>query len=78
MRGDLAALGATINVVSRDEHVPEIERYNQTIKKRVRSAYNVLPFKHVLPVFIVKLVYAQVFWRNMFPLSGRISDTQSP
>eukprot|EP00804_Cyclotella_cryptica_P022012 CCRYP_000938-RA/>CCRYP_000938-RA protein AED:0.35 eAED:-0.94 QI:0/0/0/0.5/1/1/2/0/366 len=55
MRGALADLGAVINVVSRDEHVPEIERYNRTIKERVRSAYNMLPFTFVPPVFIVKL-----------------------
>eukprot|EP00804_Cyclotella_cryptica_P027563 CCRYP_007501-RA/>CCRYP_007501-RA protein AED:0.35 eAED:-0.96 QI:0/-1/0/1/-1/1/1/0/333 len=32
MRGELVDLGAVINVVSRDEHVPKIERYNRTIK----------------------------------------------
>ena len=78
MRGELADMGALINVVSRDEHVPEIERYNRTIKERVRSAYNMLPFKFVPPVFIIELVYAQVFWRNMFALAGSISSTQSP
>ncbi len=78
MRGELADLGAIINVVSRDEHVPEIERFNRTIKERVRAAYNVLPFKFVPPVFIVELVYAQVFWRNMFAIKGGISHTQSP
>eukprot|EP00804_Cyclotella_cryptica_P010564 CCRYP_019864-RA/>CCRYP_019864-RA protein AED:0.30 eAED:-0.33 QI:0/0/0/0.5/1/1/2/0/271 len=78
MRGDLANLGAIINVVSRDEHVPEIERFNRTIKERVRTAYNVLPFEFVPPVFIIELVYAQVFWRNMFAIKGGISHTQSP
>ena len=62
MRGDLADLGTIINVISYDENVPEIERYNRTIKECVRSAYNVLRFIHVPPVFIVELVYSQVFW----------------
>ncbi|KAL7480429.1 hypothetical protein ACHAW6_006122, partial [Cyclotella cf. meneghiniana] len=78
MRGGLADLGAIINVVSRDEHVPEIECYNRTIKDRVRSTYNMLPFTFVPPVFIVELVYTQVFWRNMFAIKGGISRTQSP
>eukprot|EP00804_Cyclotella_cryptica_P027764 CCRYP_009202-RA/>CCRYP_009202-RA protein AED:0.72 eAED:0.12 QI:0/-1/0/1/-1/1/1/0/1137 len=78
MRGELANLGAIINVVSHDEHVPEIERFNRTIKERVRAAYNVLPFEFVPPVFIIELVYAQVFWRNMFAIKGGISHTQSP
>eukprot|EP00804_Cyclotella_cryptica_P027713 CCRYP_010317-RA/>CCRYP_010317-RA protein AED:0.22 eAED:0.22 QI:0/-1/0/1/-1/1/1/0/146 len=77
-RGCLADLGAVINVVSHDEHVPKIERYNRTIKERVRSAYNMLPFKFVPPIFIVELVYAQVFWQNMFALKGSITQTQSP
>ena len=78
MQGDLADLGAIVNIVSRDEHVPEVERYNRTIKERVCSVYNILPFQYFPPVFIVELVYAQVFWRNMFALKGGISQTQSP
>eukprot|EP00956_Cyclotella_meneghiniana_P038398 scaffold153893_cov47-Cyclotella_meneghiniana.AAC.1 len=78
MRGEIADLGAIVNVVSRDEHVPEIERYNRTIKDRVRSQYNVLPFEYMPPVLICELVYACVFWRNMFALNGGISPTQSP
>lgn len=61
MRGDLADLMAIINVVTHDKHVPEVERYNPMIKEQVRSTYNI-PFKYVPPIFIVKLVYAQVFW----------------
>jgi hypothetical protein len=78
LRGDIANLGAIVNVVSRDEHVPEIERYNRTIKDRVRSQYTVMPFKMVPPIVIIELVYAQVFWRNMFALTGGVSTTQSP
>ena len=77
MRGEIADLGAIVNVVSRDEHVPEIERYNRTIKDQVRSVYNILPFKYMPPIMIVELVYSQVFWRNMFALKGGISATQS-
>jgi hypothetical protein len=78
MRGDLADLGATVNIVSRDEHVPEIERFNRTIKDRVRAAWNVLPFTYVPPILTIELVYNVVFWRNMFALKGGISTTQSP
>ena len=37
-----------------------------------------LPFKVIPPIIIVELVYAQVFWRNMFALKGGVSTTQSP
>jgi hypothetical protein len=77
MRGDLADLGAIINVVSHDKHVPEVERYNRTIKEPIKLTYNMLPFTQVPPVFIVELVYTHLFWRNMFALRGGISRTQS-
>jgi hypothetical protein len=34
--GDLAEMHITLNTVSSDEHVPEIERYIHTVKERVR------------------------------------------
>ena len=36
------------------------------------------PFKFIPPIFIVEMVYANVFWRNMFPIKGGISSTQGP
>ncbi len=78
MRGELADLHCLLHVVARDEHVPEVERYNRTIKERVRAQYNVLPFKHLPPIFVVEMVYASVFWRNMFALKGGVSKTMSP
>ena len=78
MRGKLADLHAQLNVTARDEHVPEIERFNRTIKDRVRGHFNTLPFKHLTPVFVSEMVYHAVFWRNMFALRGGISTTQSP
>ena len=79
MRGDIAGLGAILSVCARDEHVPEIERFNRTIKERLRAQYNVLPFQHLPPIMVVELVYSSVFWRrNMFTLKGGVSQTQSP
>jgi hypothetical protein len=42
--GEIANLGITLNTVSADEHVPEIERHIRTIKERARSVINMLPF----------------------------------
>ena len=78
MRGDIADLGAIINVVSRDKHVPDIERYICTTKELVHATHNIIPFKFIPPIFIVEMVYANVFWRNRFPLKGGISRTQGP
>ena len=50
-----------INIVSRGEHVPEVERYIRTIKERVRSGYNHLPFTWIPHLLLVGLVYNSVF-----------------
>ena len=78
MRGELADLHATLHINSRDEHVPEIERYNRTIKERVRGNYTMLPFQHLPPMIVIEMVYNAVFWCNMFTLKGGVSTTQSP
>ena len=78
MRGDLADLGAIITVVSCDEHIPEVDQNNHTLKDHIRSTYNIIPFTQVPPVFIVELVYIYIFWSNMFALRSGIFRTQSP
>jgi Reverse transcriptase (RNA-dependent DNA polymerase) len=77
-RDGLAEMQIMLNATSRDEHVPEIERYNRTIKDRVRSAYNMLPFKKMPTQMLVELVKAMVFWLNAFPANDGVSDTISP
>eukprot|EP00978_Attheya_sp_CCMP212_P049346 scaffold651883_cov181-Attheya_sp.AAC.1 len=58
LRVDLAELQMNLNTVSRDEHVPEIERYIRTTKERVRCIYNTLPFKKMPPRLLIEMVYA--------------------
>ena len=78
MRGDITDLHVMLNITSRDEHVPEIEQFNRTIKERVRSNYNMLLYNYLPPMIVIEMVYCSVFWRNMFALKGGISKTQSP
>jgi hypothetical protein len=78
LRGDAAALGISLNVASRDEHVPEIERFIRTVKERTRCIYNTLKFKRMPPRIIIEMVYHSVFWLNMFPATDGISKTMSP
>lgn len=78
MCSSLANMGALINIISCDEHVPKVERLNRTTKDMVKSQYNMLRFTHIPPIFIIEMVYAQVFCLNMFALKGSISKTLSP
>jgi hypothetical protein len=68
----------TLNITSNDEHVGEIERYNRTIKERVRSIFNSLPFTRMPRRMIIEMAKSAVFWRNAFPADDGISDEMSP
>jgi hypothetical protein len=66
------------NLTSRDEHVPEIERYIRTVKDRVRCGYNLLPFTRIPRLMLARLVGNAVFWLNAFPHKAGVSKTLSP
>lgn len=74
----LAAMGIMLNTVSRDEHVPEIERHIRTLKERCRSVYNALPFKKLPSRMVVELVYSSTFWIHAFPATDGVSSVVSP
>jgi hypothetical protein len=78
MRGDLASVGVHLNTVSANEHVPEVERYIRTVKERVRSTYNTLPFKRMPALLVIEMVSSTILWLNSFPQKGGISTTMSP
>eukprot|EP00536_Pseudo-nitzschia_multiseries_P005622 jgi/Psemu1/285910/fgenesh1_pg.108_\ len=77
-RGSMEDLGVTPNYVTNDEHVPEMERYIQTIKERVRGVQCTLPFRKLPAKITIKLVASQVFWWNSVPKPSGISATMSP
>ena len=60
------------------DHVHDIERYVRTVKDRVRSCYNCLPFSHVPKAAINRMVRNAVFWLNAIPHQDGVSDTLSP
>jgi len=78
VRDNLADMGITLNCASRNEHVPEVERYIRTIKERVRAIASVLPFKQYPPRLVAEMVYNAVFWLNTFPHNDGIHSTISP
>jgi hypothetical protein len=75
---EIAKLHITINCVSADYHVPEIERYIRTNKERALSVINILAFKCYLSRMIIEWINYCVFWLNSYPAVGGISDTMSP
>jgi len=74
IRGDLAGIGITLNMVSRDEHVSDAERRIRTLKERCRCVFNTLPFTKIPAQMTVQLAYSCNFWLNVFPPEEGVSD----
>ena len=70
--------GVSFNFCAQGEHVPDIERYVHTVKDRVHSGYNNLPFSRIPCLVVVRLVSNAVFWLNAFPHPDGVSTTLSP
>jgi hypothetical protein len=78
LHGDIADLQVTLNTVSNDEHVPEVERHIQTLKEHTRCVYNILPFKRLPARLVIEMVSYSTFWLNSFPAYDGISDALTP
>jgi hypothetical protein len=66
------------NFCAQNEHVLEIEHYIQTVKDRIRSCYNTLPFERIPRGMVIRLIGNAVFWLNAFPHKDGASLTLSP
>ena len=56
----------SVNVVFRDEHVPEIKHFMWVIKERCRACIAMLPFERFPRRLIVGLLKTVVFYINVF------------
>lgn len=67
-----------MNYASAQEHVPEAERNNRTIKEGFRAIYNRSPFPH-LPRILVKYGGMDDARKcSLFPAKGGVSKYFSP
>ena len=71
-------LQVTLNTTSRDEHVGDVERDIRTIKERMRSISNTIPFKRLTRNMVMELAKAVVYWLNSIPSNMGVSPTMSP
>eukprot|EP00536_Pseudo-nitzschia_multiseries_P010625 jgi/Psemu1/203784/e_gw1.332.17.1 len=69
---------ATGHFISRDEHVPEIERFIRVIKERCRASFAMLPFNKLPKRMIIALAQCTVFYINAFPWPDGVSQELSP
>jgi hypothetical protein len=75
LKEEIEEVGVTVNVVAKDEHVPEVERQNRVIKERARAVIQTLPYKKIPRKIRVALIHYVVFWLNNLPKEGQV---QSP
>ena len=61
-----------------DDHVPEAERNNRTIKERYRIMYYCLPFNQLPKSLLIKLIYTVVAQLNYLPAQHCVSIQLSP
>jgi hypothetical protein len=71
-------LDCRLNYVSRDEHVPEAERNNRTIKERTRAVYHHLPYANIPKVMCQEGFEDVVLRINWVPPKGGVSQQFSP
>jgi hypothetical protein len=78
LRGELAQNQIQLNTAAPDKHVPEIERFNRSIKNRCRAIYSTLPFKKIPHMMMALMVYFSIFWINLFPVKSGLSSHVIP
>ena len=71
-------LDIDMNYSNPQDHVPEAERNNRTIKERFRAATHRLPFKKIPKVMIRYLAMVETDHLNYFPVKGGISSFYGP
>ena len=78
---DRNVLGPTVNVVSRGEHVPEIERFIRVMKERARCYHSMLKSVGInaLPkIMVMHLMRTVNFYLNAFVWRQGVSQILSP
>jgi hypothetical protein len=75
LREDIEELGINVHVVTKDEHVPEVERQNRVVKERARAIIQTLPYRKIPRKMRIALIHYVVFCLNNIP---KENQTQSP
>ncbi len=71
LKEDIENDGVHVHVVTKNEHVPEIERQNRVIKERARAIIQTLPYKDLPKKIRVALIKYIIFWLHNTPKEGQ-------
>jgi hypothetical protein len=64
-------MGVNVYVVTKDEHVPEVERQNRVIKERAHQKFKPYHKKKIPKRIRIALIHYLVFWLNNIPKEGQ-------
>jgi len=67
LRQDLDSHGIRLNIASKEEHVPEVERQIRVIKERARSIVQTLPYSKMPNKMKIAMIGYVVYWLNAMP-----------
>ena len=67
-----------MNFANPQEHVPEAERNNRTVKERIRATYHRLPYHTLTKTMVKILVQESAKKLNFFPAKHGVSEFYSP
>ncbi len=67
-------MGIDVHIVTKDEHVPEVERQNRVIKERARAIVQTLLYKAVPKRIRIALIHYVVFWLNSIPKEDQVAS----
>jgi hypothetical protein len=66
---DMTEMGIEVNIMAKEEHVPEIERQHQVIKERARAVIQTLPYRRMPKKMRIALLQNVIIWLNNIPRS---------
>ena len=75
---DRNGLGVAIGIVSRGEHVKQIERFHRVVEERCRCYYAMQPHDSLPRMMVVHLLITVVFYINAFAWYSGVSQILSP
>jgi len=67
LREDLESHGISLNIASKEDHVPEVERQIRVIKERARSIVQTLPYSKMPKKMKIAMICYVVYWLNIIP-----------
>ncbi len=63
LKDEIEEIGVNVNIVVKDENVPEVERQNRVIKERARAIVQTLPYKSIPKKMRIALIQYVVLLR---------------